>query len=190
MNGINRALYHSFTAAGLLACVATSGLAATLPASAQETTVAQADTAGTKTTTTTTKYGGWTVQCSESGEPPRKLCGASYRVVAKKNNSNILVWLIGFSKDGKLLAEFVTPTEVRIEPGVTVSLDGGKPVKADYVECTTRSCKARAEISPNFSRQLKGAKSAKVELTRLDGQVIQFTMEIPGVDQALAELGV
>ena len=53
-----------------------------------------------------------------------------------------------------------------------------------------RGCKARLEMTPNLVRQMKASKNAKIDMTRLDGQVIQFAMEIPGIDQALAELGV
>lgn len=189
MINIGKMLRNSLCVMALAACAATPAIA-TGSSGEAEVLVAQAETEGAKTTTTTTKYGGWTVVCSETGESAHKACGASYRVVDKKSNSSILVWRIGHNKEGQLLTEFVTPTEIRIEPGVAITLDGGKPIKADYVECTGKSCKARAEVSPNIARQLKAAKSVKVDITRLDGQVIQFSMEIPGIDQALADLGV
>lgn len=181
-----------FSAPVLAALVgtATPALTAGGSAPAAPTQVAQAPTAPAKMTTTTTKYGGWTVQCNESGEPLRKVCGANYRVVDKKRNSSILVWRIGHSKDGKLMTEFVTPTDVRIEPGVAITLGEGKPIKAGFVECTGKSCKASTEVSPNIARQLKAASKVTVEITRRDGKVIQFAMEIPGIEQALADLGV
>lgn len=182
-------LRNSLSIMAVAACAAPA-FAAGAPSANAEIIVAQAETEGAKTTTTTTKYGGWTVVCSEGGEPARKACGASYRVVDKKSNSSILVWRIGHNKEGQLLTELVTPTEIRIEPGVSITLDDGKPIRAAYVECTGKSCKARADVSPNIARQLKAAKSVKVDITRLDGQVIQFSMEVPGIDQALADLGV
>lgn len=164
------------------------------PAKSDETLVAQAAQKGdavttpTKTTTTTSTYGGWTVQCQESGET--KVCSATFRVFNKENNANILVWAFGFNTEGKFLAELNTLTDILIEPGVVLTLDEGKPIKVNYVECSTRGCKARLEMTPNLVRQMKAAKKAKIDMTRLDGQVIQFAMEIPGIDQALADLGV
>lgn len=143
----------------------------------------------TSTTTTTTTHGGWTVTCNESGTPPVKVCSASFRVFNKQNNQNLLVWVFGRNRENKLLAEFMTLTDVQIEPGVVLTLDGGTPIKAGYVECTTRGCKARVELTPNLVRQMKAAKKARLDMTRLDGQVIQFSMDIPGIDQALAALG-
>lgn len=156
--------------------------------------VAQADQKGdavaapSKTTTTTSTFGGWTVQCDETAD--KKVCSANFRVINKQNNTNVLVWLFGFNKDGKFLTELLTLTDVQLEPGVVLTLDEGKPIKAGYVECSTQGCKARLEMTPNLIRQMKGAKKAKIDITRLDGQVIQFAMEIPGIDQALGELGV
>lgn len=163
---------------------------------AHETLVAQAAQKGTrdsaaaptKTTTTTSTYGGWTVQCEETAD--NKVCSANFRVINKENNANILVWVFGFNKEGQFLTELHTLTDVLIEPGVVLTLDEGKPIKAGYVECSTRGCKARLEMTPNLVRQMKAAKKAKIDMTRIDGQVIQFAMEIPGIDQALADLGV
>jgi invasion protein IalB len=157
------------------------------PVATAETLMAQAAT--TSTTTTTTKHDGWTVTCNEGGDPPKKICSANYRVIDKKSSSNILVWLIGRNAEGKLLAEFLTLPGVIIEPGVAVSLDEAKAVKADYVSCSAKGCKASMELTPNLTRQLKAAKKAKIDITRLDGKVLQFSMDIPGIDAALADLG-
>ncbi len=141
-------------------------------------------------TRTTRSFGGWTVVCNEGGEPVRRVCSANFRVINQQNNSNILVWLVGFNAEGELLSEFLTLTDIQIQPGVGVSLESGEAVTAPFVECSTRGCKARLTMSDSFLQQLKAASNATIAITRIDGQVIQFQMQIPGVDQALAELGV
>lgn len=143
----------------------------------------------TKTVTTTTTHGGWTVTCSEGGTAPDKTCSANFRVINKKNNSVVLVWLIGRNKDGKLLTEFLTLTDIMIQPGVMVSIEEAKPVKAEYVSCTTKGCKASLDLTPQLVRQMKAAKKAKIDMTLIDGQAVQFAMDIPGIDKALVDLG-
>jgi invasion protein IalB len=175
----------------------TTAIAETAAKRPVETLMAQAATkearpgaeSTTKTVTTTTTHGGWTVTCSEGGTAPDKSCSANFRVINKKNNSVVLVWLIGRNKDGKLLAEFLTLTDIMIQPGVMVTIEEAKPVKADYVSCTSKGCKASLDLTPNLVRQMKEAKKAKLDMTILDGQVIQFAMDIPGIDKALADLG-
>jgi invasion protein IalB len=164
----------------------------------QAMTVAQAAAPETKaamptsTTTTTTTHGNWTVTCGEGGTPPKKICTAMFRVINKQNNQNLLAWTFGRNQEGKLLAEFILfppLSDVQVQPGVVFTLDEGKPIKADFVECSTRGCKARIELTPNLVRQLKAAKKARIDLTRLDMQVTQVGMDIPGIDLALGDLG-
>lgn len=140
-------------------------------------------------TTTTTTHGGWTVSCSQAGDPPAKTCTATFRVFNKNTNQNLLVWVFGHDREGRLLAEFLTLTDVLVQPGVVVVLDDGNPVKADYVECTSKGCKARLELTADLVGRMKAAKKARIDMTRLDGQVVQFTMDIPGIDLALRDLG-
>lgn len=149
------------------------------------------DANGTAGTTTTTRtFGGWTVSCSEGGNAPARICSANFRVINKQNNSNVLVWIIGYDSQGQLLTEILTLSDVRIQPGVTVEAEGIEPARAEFVECTPRGCKARLEMTSELSSRLKSAEKATIAMTRIDGQVIRFEMEIPGIDQAMEELGV
>lgn len=163
---------------------------------ARETQVAQAtpkdsrEAVGEGTTTTTRTFGGWTVTCSEGGNLASRICTASFRVINKQNNANVLVWVIGRNAQGKLLSEFMTLSDVIIPPGVTVAIEDDAPAKAEFIQCTTRGCMARLEMSEEMIGRLKGATRATIAMTRVDGQVIQFQMEIPGIGDAMGALGV
>lgn len=159
------------------------------PARAEDARIEVAQVGGTTTTTTTT-HGGWVVVCNETGAPPSRVCSANFRVVNQQTNSNILVWLVGFNAEGSLLSEFLTLTDVLIQPGVVVTIDQGQAARAEFVECSTTGCKARLAMTPELVLRMKAAQRATIEITRLDGQIVQFQMEIPGVDGALAALGV
>jgi len=152
--------------------------------------LAQAEPAATSTTTTTTTtHGGWTVTCSQSGDPPTKRCSAEFRVIDKDNKAVVLIWLLGRDKEGTLLSEFVTPSDILIKPGVAVTLDDEKPLKAEFLSCTTKQgCRASMELTPKLARDLKAATKAKIGLTLLNGKVMEIGMEIPGVDMALTDL--
>lgn len=144
------------------------------------------------TTTTTSQHGGWSVSCTTAGEPAKKTCTAEFRVVSKENNNAlVLVWLIGRDAQDKLLAEFATPGDVLIKPGVTVSLDEAKAETAEYVSCTrNQGCRAAIELTPKLTREMKQAKKASVGITLLNGKVLRIGVDINGIDQALTELGV
>lgn len=141
------------------------------------------------TTTTTTIHGGWTVTCSQTGDPPTKRCSAEFRVIDKDNKAVVLIWLLGRDKEGTLLSEFVTPSDILIRPGVAVTLGDEKPWKAEFLSCTTKQgCRASMELTPKLARDLKAATKAKIGLTLLNGKVMEIGMDIPGVDMALTDL--
>jgi invasion protein IalB len=157
---------------------------------AQEQTAPQ-PAAPTTTTTTTSQHGGWTVTCTAAGEPAQKTCSAQFRVVSKENNNAlVLVWLLGRNAEGKLLAEFATPSDVQIKPGVGVSLDDASIGPAEFISCTSnQGCRAALELTPKLARDLKQAKKANVAITLLNGKLLQIGVDINGIEQALTELG-
>src|SRR5690606_21895651 len=104
-----------------------------------------------------------------AGDPPVKTCTATFRVFNKNTNQNLLVWMLGKNREGRLLAEFMTMTDVQVQPGVVLVLDDAEPVKAPYVECTSRGCKARLELGGDLIERMKAATKARIELTRIDG---------------------
>lgn len=158
---------------------------------AQEQPAPQPAAPSTTTTTTTSQHGGWTVTCTVAGEPAQKTCSAQFRVVSKENNNAlVLVWLLGRNAEGKLLAEFATPSDIQIKPGVAVSLDDTNIGAAEFVSCTSnQGCRAALELTPKLARDLKQAKKANVAITLLNGKLLQIGVEINGIEQALAELG-
>lgn len=183
--------FGSEMASGLFHTASTARAGETQLAQAESGKASRSGTVeGESSTRTTKSFGGWTVVCNESGEPVQRICSANFRVINQQNKANVLVWLIGFNAEGELLSEFMTLTDVQIQPGVAVTLENGEALSANFVECTTRGCKARLVMNDTILSQLKASSNATIAITRLDGQVIQFQMQIPGVDQALAELGV
>ncbi|MBL8576306.1 MAG: invasion associated locus B family protein [Mesorhizobium sp.] len=146
---------------------------------------------GATVTTTTTTYGGWTVSCRESAQMSQRTCSAEFRAVSQQNNNaTVLIWLLGHDASGKLLAEFVTPSDILIKPGVAVAIDGGKPSVAEFLSCTNnQGCRASMELTPKFARDLKQATKVGIGITLLNGQVMQIAMDVAGVDKALADLG-
>lgn len=151
--------------------------------------LAEKPAADAKVTTTTTTYQGWSVQCTDSGQKDGKSCAASFRVIDQKSKGNLLVWLMGKNAKGEKLAEFLTLTDVLIKPGVGLSLDDAEPVRAEYVSCGGNGCKASLALDKALVAKFKSAKKARLDMTRLDGQVIQFTMDVTGISPAMAEIG-
>jgi len=159
------------------------GLAQTSPESSKSSTVAAADRK-----TVTMQFGGWTVTCDEAADQTRSVCSAAFRVFDKKSNATILTWLVGRNKDDVLLTEFFVPTEVLIEPGLSMALEDGPGYKADFVACGRSACKAILPLDAALASELANAKRATLSLTASNGKVTRFSMGIDGIGPALAEL--
>jgi invasion protein IalB len=89
-------------------------------------------------------------------------------VINSQNKANLLVWLFGFNAQGEKLTEFRTLTEVRIQPGVVVELEGSaemratykdsEPLRAAYVACGTGGCQASLNLDDELIEQLRDAR--------------------------------
>jgi invasion protein IalB len=139
--------------------------------------------------TVTMQYGGWKVTCDETGDQSRPVCSAAFRVFDKNTNNTILTWLVGHSRDGRLLSEFYVPTEVLIGPGVSMVLEDGPAYKADFVACGRSACKAILALDAALASELASATQATLSLTASNGKVTRFSMAIDGIEAALTELG-
>ena len=49
--------------------------------------------------------------------------------------------------------------------------------------------KAALALDGDRIELMRSAKSVRIDLTRLDGQVIQFKFDVPGIGPALSDLG-
>lgn len=151
--------------------------------------LAQVPASGTTTTTTTT-HGGWTVSCTEGGDMPARVCSAEFRVVNKENQALVLIWLLGRNAEGQLLSEFVTPSNVMIKPGVSVTLDGEKATSAEYVYCTNnQGCRAAMDLPPRLIRSLRQAAKATIGIALSDGRPLEIGIELNGLGDVLTGLG-
>jgi invasion protein IalB len=167
------------------AAIAMSGM--WLPDSLAQTSAKSSKVAAADRKTVTMRYGGWRVTCDEAGNST--VCSAAFRVINKKTNATILTWLLGRGRDGQLLTEFFVPTEILVQPGVSMVLEDGPAYKAQFVACGRSACKAVLPLDAALASELANATKATLSLTASNGKVTNFSMGIEGIDAALAELG-
>jgi invasion protein IalB len=175
-------------AAGAIALSTLVMTGAGAPESLAQTSTKSSKIAAADRKTVTMQYGGWKVTCDEAGDTARPVCSAAFRVFDKDTKATILTWLIGRSRDDRLLTEFYVPTEVLIEPGVSMVLEDGPAYKANYVACGKSACKAILPLDPALASELASASRATLSLTGSNGKVTRFSMSIDGIEAALAEL--
>lgn len=162
-------------------------------------------------TATTATYGNWTVGCSmllqADGSAPRQLCEMTTRLNLKGQDGQmrpLLQWTIGTPPGAKgPRMALQVPTNVALRDGVSLSLDKAAPAGTDataakpqdevlaltYATCTPQGCVADADGPPKLMDRLKGAKTANVSFTMVQGgKRVMVPVSLDGFEGALAAL--
>jgi invasion protein IalB len=163
----------------------------TQPASQPATQPASAgDEAPAKTWTLKQSFGPWEVRCPIAAEgEAAKPCAAVLEFQDTKSGATLLAWTVAKANAGALSTRFLTPTGVRIEPGVVLQLEGGEPtIRFLYQSCWTGGCAAGGDVPAELAAKIAAAAQANAQYTRLDGQNIRFDFKMDGLKAALDAL--
>jgi invasion protein IalB len=172
---------------GWTACISRIFLAVLLvPVFLPDNASAQTGKEGKKTITTTTNHGSWRVTCEENAS--ERVCSATLRVMNKNSQANLLVWLIGRNAEGQARAQFSTPTNILIRPGVQLQLDEGETLTVQYSSCQPRGCTATTELPPELADQLRETQKATISIVTTENKTISFSINIAGIAETLADL--
>ena len=137
--------------------------------------------------TTTSVYDKWTLICNEVGKDKGTTCVARL-IVMNKKKARVIALRIGYSKEKDLFFEMVTPTNVLIEPGVSLAIDENEATKIPYRSCGNKGCRTSLKLNPTILKQLVRGKQAKVGISLVNGKGIQFAVDITGAKGAMAGL--
>ncbi len=132
-------------------------------------------------------YDNWVVSC-EIFKPPRsKHCVARTQIVSRELNRPVLIIsVMPDAQNGRPRLVIQSPTNLRIEPGVQVSVAGGASQKAAFQTCEQSGCMAVAPDDPAFIAAFQAAKEASVTIVGLDGRGIKFDFPLNGAQSAIA----
>lgn len=97
-------------------------------------------------------------------------------------------WQIGQDGTGAPTYLIRAPLGVRLKDGVQITLDAGKPRKADFVACDQRGCEAIAPFEDAFARELASAKEGTASFVLANGQTVNIKLPLAGVAKALPAL--
>lgn len=170
-------------AAGLL--LASSLLAVAPAAMAQQ--APAASTAPVRTETTV--FDNWVVTCRARLEKgAKKTCVATLKVTESKSKKTVMLWQIGQDAAGNPAYLIRTPLGLRIKDGVQITIGKGKPHKVDFASCSNKGCQATGPFEDSFAKELAGAKDAVASFVLANGQTVNITLPIGGIDKALPAL--
>ncbi len=139
--------------------------------------------------TETTVYDSWTVTCQETGTGKAgKTCSAVLRAREQKSNQVVLLWIIAFNPEGKMMTDVRIPTGVLIQKGLELLIGDSQPHRIPYVSCDTQGCEAATSFDDTMIREGIAAAEAKVTIYTKTGQAVSFPLAIKGFEKAVSAL--
>ena len=135
------------------------------------------------------KLGAWVVTCPAKNDKSGVRCAAKVNLVDQKRNVEVMSWTLGFNKDGKLLMEVLTPSEILIEPGLVYALDALKPSTIRYYSCGIAGCLTRQPLNAASVGLLSKAKTAKFTIASTGGKTITLSINLAQTADAIKAIG-
>ena len=142
-----------------------------------------------KAEVTNQKFGPWVVTCPTNSDANSPRCSSKISMVDPKRKIEIMSWTLGFNKDGKLLMEIVTPSDVLIESGLAYVVDESKSQTLHYYSCGPSGCLTRLPVSAAAASLLKKAKVVKLSIAATNGKIITLTIKLAQTAEALSAIG-
>jgi invasion protein IalB len=130
-----------------------------------------------------TVYDRWTVTCQNGDHGKR--CAAALRIVNAKQEL-VILWQIGRTSDGKVLASIQTPTGVMVKQGVDLKVGDARIGRLDYAACVPQNCEAAGVLDEALIRKISASQEMMITIHARDGRDVNFKFPVGGADKAMA----
>jgi invasion protein IalB len=134
-------------------------------------------------------FDGWVVTCNEFAEGARKrICQAVLQIVQQNTNQVVFSWTVGIDNNKQLVTVMQTPTGVAIPPGVELRIGRSPARKIPFASCDTGRCIATLIMDSTLVRDMSTTPTAEAVIQGLQGNNVQFNIQMKGFDRAYAVL--
>lgn len=135
-----------------------------------------------------TDYGAWRYACRARAGDGVGICSLSQTIVSQQARSPLLTWRITRGDDGGLVSLLQTPTDVKTDSGLVISVDAARNFRLPFEQCYAKGCIAEARMASDFAQLLVDARELAVTLFALNGQGVRLMLKTDGLADGLAAL--
>jgi invasion protein IalB len=135
--------------------------------------------------TTVTFFDDWRVICPALQQADHA-CQLRQDLVDAKSRAEVAHLSIG-NRAGAAVLTATVPYDVLIQPGLGLSLDGGKVQAYPFQTCDGTGCLARIPADEALSKALGAAKQGRLLFAGLDKKVIAVSFSLRGFPEAQAQ---
>ncbi len=126
----------------------------------------------------------WTARCSGAGGDGAQVCVLEQIVFSDDGERPMLRAAAGYLEQpgGRAEPAILTtvPLMVALQPGLTVSIDGGDAFVADFHHCTPEGCVAGLPLDERVMGAFRSGADAEIQVATIDGATITMTMSLRG----------
>lgn len=133
-------------------------------------------------------FGDWRFVCVEvkEGAPPN--CSASQQLKVAETGNAVFIWRIVQDGRGGLVGIWQVPETVLLSAGLTLEAGTPQPIAIPFESCGTGSCRAVANLAPDFIASLSSAKTLSASVVLSNRQPLKFPLSPAGLGDALTAL--
>ena len=129
----------------------------------------------------------WSKRCVKEGD--RDVCFIEQYAVAMPANAVLLNVLVGFmAPEGKPRMIMTAPLGVLLAPGLTMSIDAGKPVTLPFESCQAGGCRVVADLDLSSLDRFRDGERMTVRFVTADQKAMDIPVPLKGLAEALKQL--
>jgi len=131
----------------------------------------------------------WAVTCNEFADAPKtRHCAALLQILQQNTNQIVFTWTVAMDDRKQLVSVMQMPTGVVIAPGVELRVGKSPVQKIPFASCDPGRCIATANIDANLLREMTSSPTAEAVIQGMQGNAVQFNIQMKGFDKAHAAL--
>ncbi len=133
-------------------------------------------------------FGDWRFICIEAKPGAAPSCSASQQLKVAETGAPVFVWRIVQDGRGGLVGLWQVPETVLVDAGLTLDAGTPEPIGMPFEGCGEGSCRAIANLTPDFLEKLSSTKTLSASVVLTNRQPLKFPLSPTGLDRALAAL--
>jgi invasion protein IalB len=135
------------------------------------------------------RFDNWIVTCNEFAEGPHtRTCSALLQILQQDTNQTVFAWTIALDNSKQMVTVLQTPSGVAIPPGVELRMGKIPTRKVPFASCDPGRCIATMPMDAGLQHEIVAVPTTEAIIQGSQGNTVQFTIQMKGIDKALAAL--
>jgi len=130
----------------------------------------------------------WGKQCEKSPDGKTELCSVRQFVMAQPGNRMLLLVLFNYGgAEGKPRLILDAPLGIDLPPGLTLTIDGNKPIALPFMLCDNGGCRSVIDMDAPALDQFRNGKAMVIRYVA-GGRPVDLPVKLEGLSASLKSI--